>query len=68
MRADIEASIPSNIEIDLKPGEIVYSENGSYTVRVDDTIQRAERILEKLESRRSIGVTSRERRGYPLSS
>ena len=52
MRADIEASIPSNIEIDLKPGEIVYSENGSYTVRVDDTIQRAERILEK------IGITA----------
>jgi YcaO-like protein with predicted kinase domain len=52
MKADIEASIPPEIAIDLKPGEIIYSENGSFTIAADDTIRRAERILDK------IGVTA----------
>jgi thioglycine synthase len=52
MKPEIDRSIPPEIAIDLKPGEIIYSENGSFTVPVEDTIRRAERILQQ------IGITA----------
>jgi YcaO-like protein with predicted kinase domain len=52
MKPDVERPIPPEIAIDFKPGEIVYSENGSFTVAVEDTIRKAEGILQR------IGITA----------
>jgi YcaO-like protein with predicted kinase domain len=48
-KADInKRSIPSEIAINLKPDNIIYSENGSFTVSVGDTIRKAERVIHKI--------------------
>ena len=54
-KTGMERLTAPEITIDLKSGNIVYSENGSFTVAVDDTIKRVERVLQR------IGITEASR-------
>ena len=66
MKPSIENIIPNDIEIELRDGEIIYSETGSYTTLPTDTIKKAEGVLQKIGVARVEQINPKFTDGVPI--
>ncbi|HZK40172.1 MAG TPA: YcaO-like family protein [Atribacterota bacterium] len=66
MKPSIKNTMPNNIEIELRDGEVVYSETGSYTTLPSDTIKKAEGVLQKIGVERVELINPKFTDGVPI--